>query len=113
MTLNLLNSYLIVQLNITANFLLKSDFYNQWKTLDSPRIKYGAGLIKSGMTQCVKLLLKHYTAYRQAGVKVGEIRAFAKADVSDSLCQSILPISLRTPGRMRSINSAGVTILNE
>ena len=25
-----------------------------------PRIKYGAGSIKSGMTQCVKSFLRHY-----------------------------------------------------
>ena len=27
-----------------------------------PRIKYGAGSIKSGMTQCVKSFLRHYTS---------------------------------------------------
>ena len=30
------------------------------ETLGFPHIKYGAGLVKSGMTQCVKSFLRHY-----------------------------------------------------
>ena len=67
--------------------------------------------------QCL-LIRRHITltplpAYRQAGVKVGKIITFPKTDISDSLRQSIFPIPSRTSGRMRSINSDGVTILNE
>ena len=34
---------------------------NQAEKIGFPRIKYGAGLIKSGMTFCVKSFLKQYT----------------------------------------------------